>query len=421
MGWGSGGQRFAGAAQLEPRHWQLLGLLGTTSFFEGYDLNVVIFALPHIRASFHLSQSSAALWLSLLYLGALPAVALARQADRFGRRRLLLVSITGYTLATASTAVAPSIMAFAVCQFAARFFLAAELSLTWTVVSEELPAGARGFGFGYLATLDILGAGSGSLLYGLVLAPMHVSWRWLYGLAVPVLIVLVWLRRRLPESSRFLQVAERGDWSPARAIGRPPHRRNLVLVCVMALLVNLTTQANVFVVDFLQSQRHLSTSAANLVVVASGTIAIPTLALAGSLSDRVGRKRVGCTFLVVGLMGLWILFFVAHGWAALLGGLALAYIGSFGAWPALGAFGAELFPTPLRAFGASAAGAAKVVGQCLSFVVAGVVISTSSLPHAVAVLAVGPVLAIVLVAGWFPETGGRDVDEITAAMALDRP
>lgn len=410
------------ARLLEPSHWQLLALLGWASFFEGYDLNVVIFALPHIRHSFGLSQSSASLWLSLLYLGALPAIFVARRADRHGRRRMLLVSITGYTIATAATSVAPTMAAFAGFQFAARLFLATEISLTWTVLAEELPAGARGFGFGFLATLDILGAGFGSLLYGVVLAPLGISWRWLYAAAVPVLVVVVWLRRRLPESSRYMDLAQRQAWSRWSAITRPPHRRNLALVCAMAFLVNLTAQAQVFIIDFFESQRHLSTSSANLTLVASGALAIPVLGIAGSLSDRLGRKVVGCGFLSAGVTGIYLLFFVARGAPALFGALALVYFGTFGAWPALGAYGSEMFPTSLRAFGNSSAGAAKVMGQCTGFVAGGVLIAgTSSLPRAVGVLALGPLLAIPLVALFFPETSGRDVDSVASLAEAIAP
>lgn len=410
------------ARLLEPSHWQLLALLGWASFFEGYDLNVVIFALPHIRHSFGLSQSSASLWLSLLYLGALPAIFVARRADRHGRRRMLLVSITGYTIATAATSVSPSMGAFVACQFAARLFLATEISLTWTVLAEELPAGARGFGFGFLATLDILGAGFGSLLYGVVLAPLGISWRWLYGAAVPVLLVVVWLRRRLPESRRYTQIAEAGAWSRWAEITRRPHRRNLLLVCAIAFLINLTTQAQVFVIDFFESQRHLSTSSANLILVAAGAMAIPVLAIAGSLSDRLGRKAVGCAFLATGVTGTYLLFFVARGAPELFGALALTYVGGFGSWPSLGAYGTELFPTSLRALGNSTAGAAKVMGQSLGFVAGGVLIAgTSRLADAVGILAVGPLLAILVVALLLPETSGRDLDETAAVAATVLP
>ena len=410
------GRLWEPARLLEPSHWQLLGLLGWASFFEGYDLNVVIFALPHIRRTYGLSQSSASLWLSLLYLGALPAIFMARRADRHGRRRILLLSISGYPLATAATAVAPTIAAFAGCQFAARLFLAVEISVTWTLLAEELPAGARGFGFGFLATLDILGAGFGSLLYGVVLAPLGVSWRWLYAAAVPVLLVVVWLRRRLPESSRYQRVAENRAWSHWREITRPPHVRNLLIICAVAFLVNLTTQAQVFVIDFFQSQRHLSTSTANLILVAAGALAIPVLGIAGSLSDRLGRKTVGCAFLATGIAGTYLLFFFARGPAELFGALALTYVGGFGAWPALGGYSTELFPTGLRAFGNSTAGAFRVAGQCMGFVAGSVLIAgTSGLAGAVGILALGPLVAIPIIVFLLPETSGRDIDDVAPA------
>lgn len=111
---------------------RLLGLLAVASFFEGYDLNVVMVALPAIRHSFGLSQAQAADWIAVLFLGALPAVFIARRADRHGRRRLLLVSAAGYTAATVATALAPGIAAFGTCQLCARAFLAVEITLTWT-------------------------------------------------------------------------------------------------------------------------------------------------------------------------------------------------------------------------------------------------------------------------------------------------
>src|SRR5436309_513878 len=97
----------------------LLALLGVTSFFEGYDRGIVSLALKQIRESFQLTQGQASLWLTLLYVGALPALAITRYADRIGRRRLLMFSVTGYTIATGLTAAAPSIGAFVGCQFAA--------------------------------------------------------------------------------------------------------------------------------------------------------------------------------------------------------------------------------------------------------------------------------------------------------------
>jgi MFS family permease len=289
-------------------------LLAGASFFAGYDVNVLTTVLPQIRHTFGLSQAQASDWLALLFLGALPAVFLARLADRHGRRRMLLVSVAGCTVATAATAAAPNVALFGLCQLCAGAFLALDGTLTWTMLAEELPAGARGFGFGVLATLSALGSGTAALAWALFLSPHQLSWRWLYVAATPVLLVSVFLRRTLPESSRFVAAASAGRLAASwRSLLRPPHGRRLVLVCAVALLSSLLTQASVFVIDFMETQRHLSSSAANLILVGAGALAIPVLIGAGSISDKLGRKRIGCSFLALCLAGVLGFFFVARG------------------------------------------------------------------------------------------------------------
>ena len=403
-----------GPARLEPRHWQLLWLLGAASFFAGYDGNIVIVALPQLRASYHLSQAHASLWIAVIYLGAAPALLLARRADRRGRRRLLLASICGYTLATLATALAPAIGAFAGCQLVARFFLITEGVLVWTVAAEELPAGTRGFGFGWLAMLSALGTGWSAILYGGILAPAGLSWRVLYLAAAPVLVAVALLRRRIPESARFVAASGQGrlarHWSE---ILRRPHRQRLALVCVTAVLANLVAQAAVFVIDFMENQRHLSATAANFILVGSGAAAIPVLLLAGRASDRLGRKPVCCGFLTLSVVGLAWFFVLARGPAELALALAVTYAGQFGAWPTGSAFGVELFPTALRALGASAASLAMVAGQVASFALAAVLIGPAGgLSRAVLILALGPLAAVVLIATRFPETAGAELEAI---------
>jgi MFS transporter, putative metabolite:H+ symporter len=407
------------SGQLERRHWQILWLLGGASFFTGYDTGVVTVALRQVRASYHLSQATASIWIGLLPLGTLPAVALARRADRIGRRRILLVSIVGFTLATFATGLAPNIATFATCQLIAGFLLGVEGILAWTVVAEELPAASRGFGFGWLAMLAALGTGWSAIVYAAILQPAGISWRILYLAAVPVLVPLAVLRRRLPETGRFMAVRESG-WLAAHwsQLLRPPHRNRLLLVCTTAFLVNLTAQAGVFVVDFMQTQRHLSATAANLVLIAAGALAIPVLIFAGSVSDRLGRKPVCCSFLVLSVVGLVCFFMFARSTAALFGALTLTYVGQFGAWPTGTGFGAELFPTALRALGGSAGTVATAVGTSASFVLAAVLIGAGGLPRAVLVLSLGPLVAAALIASRFPETSGRELETISADEAV---
>jgi putative MFS transporter len=402
------------AAGLDRHHWKLLGALGAASFFEGYDINIVIVALPQIRESFSLTQAEASLWLSVLYLGALPAMFVSRRADHLGRKRLLLFTIWGYTLATVATALAPNMATFAILQFLARAFLIAEVAIAWTFMAEELPAGSRGFGFGALAMLSALGTGLASMLWALLLSPLGLSWRWLYVAALPVLIIIIRLRRDLPESKRFTAAHEQGhltgNWTE---ILKPPYRWWLVLACAALFFGELITHAQVFVVDFLQTQRGFSPSTSNLMLIGAGGLAIPTLLYAGALSDRFGRRKMAIAFLLVSAGGPILFFAAGQGPIALFMCLAVMYVGTFGAWPTLGAYGSELFPTRLRAFGGAAVTFAKVGGQFSSFVAAAVLLARlGSFPLTVAILCIGPLLAA-LVTFKLPETKGAELEAIS--------
>ena len=413
-------RRNSSAKLLDSEHWFLLVVLGVADFFQGYDSFIVTAALPQIRHTYGLTQANASLWFSIPILGAVPAVWLSRHADVSGRRRLLTLSIIGFTVFTGLTALAPNISAFVSVQFIATLFLTVEGALAWTMVAEELPAGARGFGFGWLAMLTALGSGLASIFYGGIFVPAGLSWRWLYVIALPPLATIAYFRRRLPESKRFDAAKRSGRLaSHWHEILRPPIRRWLVLVCIAALLGALATQASAFTIDFLEKDRHIGPTAANFILVGSGALAIPFLVGSGALSDRYGRKLVGCAFGVLSVVGGAGFFLFAHGALPLFVFLLLVFIGQFGSWPTLGAFGSELFPTAHRALAGSWANVARVAGQSASFLIGGVLISvTGHLSTTSVILMSGPLVALLLVWLTFPETKGRELEEITGELPL---
>ena len=415
---------------MNEQHRRLLVLLGAACFSEGFDFATLTVALPQIRHSFGLVHSSADFWVAVLYLGALPAVLWGRRADRHGRRGVLLLAITGYTLSSLVTAASPDIQMFVACQFVTRCFLATQVAIAWTMAAEDLPAHRRGLGFGVLALSSALGTGFSSLVQALVLSPNHLSWRWLYVLALPFLLLVLALNRSLPESTRFRALAGRADVGFGRSslLMRAPYRRPLLLIAGMILLANLTTEPTIFAIDFMETQRGLSASAANLILVVSGLVALPALVLAGRLSDRIGRRRVCMTGLVVQAVGMLLFFVVAHGALRLGVALGVTYLGLFAAWTTGGAFAVETFPTALRGAASAAASVAKLIGQSASFALAGVLLlQTHSTSSTVGVLVVGPVVAAVIIGLAVPETSRRELVDVagsggaTAAGLLGPP
>jgi putative MFS transporter len=399
-------------AGLAPEHRFLLAVLGATAFFDGYDRAAISVALPAIRSSFGLSQASASAWITVLFLGASPAMPLARRADRVGRRRLLLVSIVGYSLATAATALAPDVGTFVGCQLVARTFLIAENAIVWTLAAEELPAADRGLGFGVLAMNAAVGVGAAAILYGVAISPTSASWRWLYVAGLPALALVALLRRRLPESRRFTAAHHGGQLAATwRAILGPPHRRWLVLLCLAAATGELTAQASVFVLDYLQTDRGLSAPATSAVLVAAGLPGIPAMLVAGSLSDRYGRRLVGCASGLLSTIGALGFFWIPGGLPVILPTMSCMLVGSMAAVPAFSAYASELFPTALRSQAASWAALARVGGQATSLAAGAALLTASgSLPITTTVLGAGTLVGIALYATSFPDTHRVELD-----------
>lgn len=393
----------------------LLGLLGAATFFDGYDRSILEVALPQIRASFGISQSSASWWIAALYLGAIPALVLARRADRSGRRQLLVISVTGYTVATGLTALAPTIELYVAFQFTARLFLIAENAVVWTLVAEELPAAARGLGFGLLAMNNALGVGAAAILYGGVLDPLNISWRWMYAAGVPALVVVAILRRRLPESARFEAARIEGTLATTwRNMFRRPHRRWIVLVAVAAFSGEMITHASVFVLDFLQTDRGLTPTDTSFVLVAAGLPGIPAMVVAGSLSDLYGRRAIGCGGAIASLVGALCFFWLPGGIPVLLPAMSLMLIGMMASTPAFNAYATELFPTALRTQAGSLAALAKVAGQATSLGAGAVLLTaTESLPTTTTILGLGLLVSILIYAIAFPDTHGRELEDLT--------
>jgi MFS family permease len=404
------------------QHRFLLLLLGATSFFDGFDRGILTVALPQIRETYDLDQGQMSLWISLLYVGALPALLITRRADKVGRRKLLLVSIVGYTGATALTAFAPTIGWFVTFQFVARLFLNAEHALIFTLAAEELPARARGFGFGWLSMNLALGVGASAIVFGTLFEPAGISWRVMYLVGLPPLVLIGWLRRRIPESRRFEAARDGGQLSAHwRAILARGPRRWLLLLCLTAFLLELGTHAAVFTQDFLQADKGLSATVASLMLVAAGLPGIPIMVWAGGLSDRLGRRVVGCGLASVGVVGALGFFWLPGGVPVLLAFMALTLVGQMGAGPVLATYSTELFPTALRGQAGSWAKVAAVGGQAGSLALGGVLISlTGGLPGAATILMVGPIAAIVIFAVSFPDTHGKELEDTSGEGFADR-
>lgn len=393
-------------------------LLGTATFFEGYDTGIAAIIIPDLANSFHATTATIGRAASVVNLGALVALVVIAAGDRFGRRPLLITTTLAYALFTGLTAAAGSLVVFAVIQFFARVFLVAELAIAITIATEEFPVERRGRFLGSLSALGAVGLIAVAVLYRFV-SHSPLGWRWLYVIGTVPLLAVAPLRLKLRESRRFLEARARGlrlRRASARELVAGPYRSRLLLVSAVLFLYNFATiSGSAYWTYFARHERHLTANRANAFLALAVVLGIPGYLLAGRLQDRWGRRRTGALFLAVG-MAAGIAAFEVQGQALMLATLALAVFFGLGATSVMNALSSELFPTAQRATSiAVARSVSGTAGASLGLLAVGLVsagaglIGTVSNSVAIAALALLP--AIVLV--WrLPETAGRELEEI---------
>src|SRR3954468_16179363 len=104
---------------LTPYQRRLFVFLSVATFFEGFDYIALTQILPSIREEFALSVGEGGTLLSVINVGAVLAYVLIRHADIVGRRRVLALTIAGYTLFSFASAAAPNVYFFAAAQLLA--------------------------------------------------------------------------------------------------------------------------------------------------------------------------------------------------------------------------------------------------------------------------------------------------------------
>jgi EmrB/QacA subfamily drug resistance transporter len=177
-----------------------LALASLGVFMTALDTLVVANALPALRNSLHANLGDLE-WTVNAYNLAF-AVALltgAALGDRYGRKRMYVIGLLGFTIASACAALSPSVGALIAARGVQGVAAAAIMPMTLTLISEAFPAEKRGAAIGLWGGITGLAVALGPVVGGAIVG--GISWHWIFWLNVPVGLALIPLSiSRLTES-----------------------------------------------------------------------------------------------------------------------------------------------------------------------------------------------------------------------------
>ena len=191
----------AGAASgKRPRLGWILGLTSAAYFMVVLDSLVVITALPRMQRDLHVGLASLQ-WTVNSYGIAFAAgiITAAALGDRLGRRKIFVAGLALFTLASAACALAPSASALIAARAVQGLGGAAVLPLSLTILTAAFPAQRRGAIVGIYGGLAGLAVAIGPLVGGAVTEGL--DWHWIFWVNVPIGVAVGLLALRLlPES-----------------------------------------------------------------------------------------------------------------------------------------------------------------------------------------------------------------------------
>lgn len=199
------------ALRFSPWHRRVVIALGITWILDGLEASLVANLAPSLRDPQTLGLSAMQVGLSnSAYLTGqvLGALVFGHLTDRYGRKRLFLVTLALYLSATAVSGFAPSFAVFALFRALAGAGIGGEYSAINSAIDELVPARHRGqIDLGINGSYWV-GVGFGALLGLVALNPniMPLSWgfRLVFGAGALLGLVILLVRRNVPESPRWL-------------------------------------------------------------------------------------------------------------------------------------------------------------------------------------------------------------------------
>ncbi len=407
---------------------KLLILLSSATFFEGYDTFVLAFVLALVLGDLGGSEADAGWIRGITALGGVLAFVLAGQADRIGRKRLLLITIAGYTAATVLTALSPGLLWLTAAQFLAQMFLGAEWAVAITIVVEEFPREHRGKTLGIVTSMNTLGGIFVGVLAFLGLQNLGPGWRTFFLVGLIPLAVIAFGRRSMLETERYeaIRADERGEHLDHTSIFEPwkPAYRTTVLA------VGLVTFFRYFVISagafwwafYAQQEIGMSVATSGLYLAAAGIAGASGFLVAGRLMDRFGRKPLFEVYMAGALVfGVWTFQTLDAG--VELPVLCLTIFFGLGSVSMTSAFATEPFPTYVRSRAAAwCRNAFEIVGGVLGALVVGLLGDhvtgvVGSIGDAMALITIAMLPAAMVVAWVFvPETNAEDMVAMDEAV-----
>ncbi len=180
-----------------PSKWAIFGLVSVGTFMTTLDTSIVNIALPSIAHAFGTPVSGPVEWVVIGYLVVIAAtlLSLSRLADMAGRERVWIGGLALFTVGSALSGLAPSLVVLVAARGVQGLGAALIFAPALALIVDTFPRSQRGQALGMNALIGSLGVTAGPTLGGLITDSL--GWRWIFFVNLPLGVIGLLLARRV--------------------------------------------------------------------------------------------------------------------------------------------------------------------------------------------------------------------------------
>lgn len=203
-------------------HWLIVASLGATWILDGLEVTLAgsLAGVLTRRETLGLSESlvgaSATCYLAGAVIGAL---LFGYGTDRFGRKKLFFITVAVYLIGTALSAFSWNFASYAIFRAITGAGIGGEYAAINSAIDELIPARVRGRVDLMINGSYWVGAALGSGATVFLLNPQHFSislgWRFAFAIGATLGLIVIFFRRWIPESPRWLMIHGRNEEAEA--------------------------------------------------------------------------------------------------------------------------------------------------------------------------------------------------------------
>ena len=380
------------------------GILGW--ILDAFTFFILIFVVDALAGRFRIDKA-AIIWSITITLATRPigALVLGAMADRFGRRRPLIVCVLFFSVFTALTPFAPSYTMFILYRALYGIGMGGYWGIGASLVMENSPRRWRGLFSGIMQA----GYSLGYLLAAVAVRTIEPQFGWqsLFLIALIIAVMVAILTVLAPEPS---SCKEGRNTSFAKILLIPFYYKKdfVYLVVLMTFITCLSHGTQDLYPDFLKSVHNLSSAVVSNITVLYNIGAILGCLVIGHVSESLGRRKS-----IMLALSISVISFPAWAFGTSLGVLALgSFVMQFGVQGVFGVIPAhlnELSPDSVRSlfpgvvyqlgmlFGAPSVGIEFALRLSLGY------------PWALTVFELCTIAALFVICGFGPERHGHDL------------